>query len=139
MVERRGFTGIIVQGFGLGVLGIVLASVIAGLVTSVRVLRRIDAISGTATKIMSGNLSERVPVTRSNDEFDGLAKNLNLMLDRIEALLQGLKEVTDNVAHDLKTPLTRLRNKAEAALREGIGIGRRSARRWRRRSPRATS
>jgi signal transduction histidine kinase len=121
VVERRGFTGIIVQGFGLGVLGIVLASVIAGLVTSVRVLRRIDTISGTATKIMSGNLSERVPITRSNDEFDGLAKNLNLMLDRIEALLQGLKEVTDNVAHDLKTPLTRLRNKAEAALREGTG------------------
>lgn len=121
VVERRGFTGIIVQGFGLGVLGIVLASVIAGLVTSVRVLRRIDAINGTAAKIISGNLSERVPVTRSNDEFDGLAKNLNLMLDRIEALLQGLKEVTDNVAHDLKTPLTRLRNKAEAALREGTG------------------
>ena len=121
VVERRGFTGIIVQGFGLGVLGIVLASVIAGLFTSIRVLRRVDAISGTATKIMSGNLSERVPVTRSNDEFDGLAKNLNLMLDRIEALLQGLKEVTDNVAHDLKTPLTRLRNRAEAALREGSG------------------
>jgi signal transduction histidine kinase len=121
VVERRGFTGIIVQGFGLGVLGIVLASIIAGLITSIRVLRRVDAISGTATKIMSGNLSERVPVTRSNDEFDGLAKNLNLMLDRIEALLQGLKEVTDNVAHDLKTPLTRLRNKAEAALREGSG------------------
>src|SRR5690606_28199906 len=63
-------------------------------------------------------LSERVPVTRSNDEFDELATSLNAMLDRIEGLLQGLKEVTDNVAHDLKTPLTRLRNKAEAALRD---------------------
>jgi signal transduction histidine kinase len=68
---------------------------------------------------MSGNLSERVPITRRNDEFDGLATNLNAMLDRIEQLLQGLKEVTDNVAHDLKTPLTRLRNQAEAALRPG--------------------
>jgi len=58
-----------------------------------------------------------VPVTKRNDEFDGLAESLNAMLDRIEALLQGLKEVTDNVAHDLKTPLTRLRSKAEAALR----------------------
>ena len=102
-------------------------------------LRRIDTISGTATKIMSGNLAERVPVTKRNDEFDGLATNLNLMLDRIEALMQGLKEVTDNVAHDLKTPLTRLRNKAEAALREGTGDPTRSSRRWRRRSPRATS
>ena len=104
-----------------------------------RVLRRIDTISGTATKIMSGNLCRARAGHQRNDEFDGLATNLNLMLDRIEALMQGLKEVTDNVAHDLKTPLTRLRNKAEAALREGTGIRRRSARRWRRRSPRATS
>jgi signal transduction histidine kinase len=64
-----------------------------------------------------------VPVTRRNDEFDGLATKLNLMLDRIEGLMQGLKEVTDNVAHDLKTPLTRLRNKAESALREGAPPG----------------
>src|SRR5690606_15357915 len=62
---------------------------------------------------------ERIPVTRRNDEFDSLAVSLNGMLDRNEQLLQGLKEVTDNVAHDLKTPLTRLRNKAEAALRQG--------------------
>lgn len=121
VIERRGFTGIILQGFGLGVMGIVIASIIAGLFTSIRVLRRIDTISATATKIMSGNLSERVPVTRRNDEFDGLAKSLNLMLERIEGLMQGLKEVTDNVAHDLKTPLTRLRTKAEAALRDGSG------------------
>src|SRR5690606_28895382 len=87
--------------------------------TARRVLKRIDTIRDTSTKIMSGNLSERVPVTRRNDEFDGLATNLNAMLDRIEQLLQGLKEVTDNVAHDLKTPLTRLRNQAESALRDG--------------------
>src|SRR5690606_36081771 len=71
--------------------------------------------------IMSGNMSERVPVTRRNDEFDWLAQNLNQMLDRIEQLMQGLKEVTDNVAHDLKTPLTRMRNRAEAALRDNTG------------------
>ena len=119
VVERRGFSAIIVQSFLLGVLGIIVFSVIAGGITAQRVLRRIDAIRDTSTKIMSGNLSERVPVTRRNDEFDGLATNLNAMLDRIEQLLQGLKEVTDNVAHDLKTPLTRLRNQAESALREG--------------------
>src|SRR5690606_7128280 len=83
-----------------------------------RVLRRIDAINATSTKIMSGNLSERIAVTGRNDEFDALATSLNKMLDRIEQLMLGLKEVTDNVAHDLKTPLNRLRNKAEAALRE---------------------
>ncbi|MBU1307761.1 MAG: HAMP domain-containing histidine kinase [Alphaproteobacteria bacterium] len=119
VVERRGFSAIIVQSFLLGVLGIVLFSIIAGGITARRVLRRIDTIRDTSTKIMSGNLSERVPVTKRNDEFDGLATNLNAMLDRIEQLLQGLKEVTDNVAHDLKTPLTRLRNQAESALRDG--------------------
>ncbi|UYN99721.1 MAG: HAMP domain-containing protein [Devosia sp.] len=118
VVERRGYSAIILQSFLVGVVGILLFSILAGGITARRVLRRIDTIRDTSTKIMSGNLSERVPVTRRNDEFDGLATNLNAMLDRIEKLLQGLKEVTDNVAHDLKTPLTRLRNQAEAALRD---------------------
>ena len=119
VVERRGFSAIVFQGFALGVLGIVLLSVLAGALTAQRVLKRIDTISGTSAKIMSGALSERVPITKRHDEFDELAKDLNAMLDRIEQLMLGLKEVTDNVAHDLKTPLTRLRNKAESALREG--------------------
>jgi len=119
VVERRGFTVIVFQGFLLAVAGILIFSILAGVITARRVLTRIDAINATSAKIMTGNLSERIKVTKRNDEFDGLAENLNAMLDRIEALLQGLKEVTDNVAHDLKTPLTRLRSKAEAALREG--------------------
>ena len=119
VVERRGFTAIVLQGFILAVAGILVFSLLAGAITARRVLRRIDAINATSTKIMSGNLSERIPVTKSNDEFDALATSLNAMLDRIEGLMQGLKEVTDNVAHDLKTPLTRLRTKAESALREG--------------------
>ncbi|MBJ3785185.1 sensor histidine kinase [Devosia sediminis] len=118
VVERRGYSAIILQSFLVGVIGIILFSLIAGGITARRVLKRIDTIQQTSTKIMSGNLSERVPVTRRNDEFDALAANLNAMLDRIEQLLQGLKEVTDNVAHDLKTPLTRLRSQAEAALRD---------------------
>ncbi|GHA29158.1 two-component sensor histidine kinase [Devosia pacifica] len=117
VVERRGFTAIIIQAFLFGVAGILIFSLVAGGLTARRILRRIDTIGATSAKIMSGNLSERVPVTPRNDEFDGLATNLNAMLDRIEQLLQGLKEVTDNVAHDLKTPLTRLRNQAESALR----------------------
>ena len=121
VVERRGFTAIIFQSFLVGVGGILLFSVLAGVITAVRVLRRIDGIASTSRMIMSGNLSERVPVTKRNDEFDGLAHNLNQMLDRIEQLMLGLKEVTDNVAHDLKTPLTRMRNRAEAALRDGRG------------------
>jgi signal transduction histidine kinase len=74
-------------------------------------------MTGTAQTIMAGDLTGRLPVIGSGDEFDRLALNLNGMLTRIESLMRGLKEVTDNVAHDLKTPLTRLRNRCEAALR----------------------
>lgn len=120
ILERRGFAAIIFQGFFFGVIGIVVLSTVTGGLTAMRVLKRIDSITDTSTKIVSGNMSERVPVTGRNDEFDRLATSLNVMLDRIEQLMQGLKEVTDNVAHDLKTPLTRMRNKAEAALRGGV-------------------
>ncbi len=119
VVERRNFAEIVFQGFFVGVLGIIVLSAVAGGLTAQRVLKRIDTIAGTSAKIMSGALHERVPITKRHDEFDALATDLNAMLDRIEQLMQGLKEVTDNVAHDLKTPLTRLRNKAESALREG--------------------
>lgn len=118
IVERRGFAAIIFQSFGFGVVGIVILSIGAGVLTAQRVLKRIGTINATSAKIMQGNLSERVPITRRDDEFDHLATSLNEMLDRIEQLMQGLKDVTDNVAHDLKTPLTRLRNKAESALRD---------------------
>ena len=119
IVQRRDFTQIIVRTMSLGVVGIIILSAIAGGLTARRVLKRINTINQTSDEIRSGNLSKRVPVTKRNDEFDQLANGLNDMLDRIEQLMQGLKEVTDNVAHDLKTPLTRLRNRAEAALREG--------------------
>ncbi len=87
-----------------------------GIFVARRVLRRIDAMTGTTQRIMAGDLSGRLPVGRSGDELDRLAENLNAMLERIEALMNGLKEVSDNIAHDLKTPLTRLRNRAEEAL-----------------------
>ncbi|ASY55715.1 MULTISPECIES: sensor histidine kinase [Sinorhizobium] len=79
-------------------------------------LRRIDRMSEASTKIMAGDLSQRLPTSGSGDEFDRLSESLNAMLGRIEKLNEGLKQVSDNIAHDLKTPLTRLRNKAEAAL-----------------------
>jgi signal transduction histidine kinase len=85
------------------------------------VLSRIDAMTGTAQTIMAGDLSGRLPVAGSGDELDRLADNVNAMLDRIEALMRGLKEVSDNIAHDLKTPLTRLRNRCEQALRSSTG------------------
>lgn len=87
-------------------------------------LRRIDSISDASRQIMGGDLTRRLPVTGSGDEFDRLSNNLNAMLERIAALNEGLKQVSDNIAHDLKTPLTRLRNRAEAALGEGEGQAR---------------
>jgi signal transduction histidine kinase len=99
------------------VLIVVVLGLGGGIFVARRVLRRIDAMTGTTQRIMAGDLSGRLPVGRSGDELDRLAENLNAMLERIEALMMGLKEVSDNIAHDLKTPLTRLRNRCEAALR----------------------
>jgi signal transduction histidine kinase len=82
-----------------------------------RVLRRIDDMSETAHGIMEGDLKGRLAIAGTGDELDRLALNLNAMLDRIGELMAGMQQVTDNIAHDLKTPLTRLRNKAEEALR----------------------
>ncbi|MER8375391.1 HAMP domain-containing sensor histidine kinase [Mesorhizobium sp. M1406] len=79
-------------------------------------LKRIDSVSEASRRIMGGDLSGRLPVTGTGDEFDRLSENLNVMLARIATLNEGLKQVSDNIAHDLKTPLTRLRNRAEAAL-----------------------
>ena len=90
-----------------------------GLFVTRRVLRRVDAMTETTKSIMEGDLGERLPVAGTGDELDRLAENLNAMLERIEVLMRGMKEVSDNIAHDLKTPLTRLRNRAEAALRTG--------------------
>ena len=79
-------------------------------------LKRIDRMSEASQKIMEGDLGQRLPMAGSGDEFDRLSESLNTMLGRIERLNEGLRQVSDNIAHDLKTPLTRLRNKAEAAL-----------------------
>jgi signal transduction histidine kinase len=84
-------------------------------------LARIDEVTATSRTIMAGDLSGRVPVYGSGDELDRLSENLNAMLERIEQLMTGLQEVSDNIAHDLKTPLNRLRNRVEAALRQADG------------------
>src|SRR4029079_15010007 len=79
--------------------------------------KRVDAMTDTTRTIMEGDLTGRLPIDGTGDELDRLAENLTAVVDRIEALMQGLKEVSDNIAHDLKTPLTRLRNRCEEALR----------------------
>nr|WP_117195503.1 ATP-binding protein [Rhizobium terrae] len=90
-------------------------------------LKRIDRMSAASQKIMAGDLSQRLPIGKSGDEFDRLSDSLNAMLGRIEKLNEGLRQVSDNIAHDLKTPLTRLRNKAADALAENREDVRRAA------------
>jgi signal transduction histidine kinase len=87
----------------------------AGLLVSSRVARRVEAITQTGREIMEGDLSQRVPTNGSGDDFDQLAANLNRMLERIEGLMAAVRQVSDNIAHDLRTPLTRLRTRLELA------------------------
>jgi hypothetical protein len=100
---------------------VVLLGLIGGYFITRRVLKRVDAMTATTRRIMGGDLTGRLPIAGTGDEFDRLAESLNAMLERIEALMHGLKDVSDNIAHDLKTPLTRLRNRCEAALRAAKG------------------
>jgi signal transduction histidine kinase len=96
---------------------LVLIGTLGGIFVARRVLKRVDAISDSARAIMTGDLTKRLPLAGTGDELDRLAESVNVMLERITALMAGLKEVSDNIAHDLKTPLTRLRMDAEQALR----------------------
>jgi signal transduction histidine kinase len=114
--ERHRIFSVVASAAQWSLLIVVILGLGGGVFVARRVLRRIDAMTGTTQRIMAGDLSGRLPVGRSGDELDRLAENLNAMLERIEALMSGLKEVSDNIAHDLKTPLTRLRNRAEQAL-----------------------
>lgn len=101
------FVGLaLLAAFGLG----------TGLWVSRNLLNRINSISLTSKSIMAGDLSERIPLNGSNDELDQLSANLNNMLAKIETLMRGMREVSDNIAHDLKTPINRIRIKAEEAL-----------------------
>src|SRR5215469_13187647 len=104
------------SAFMLGYALIIVIGTAGGIIVSRSILSRVDAASNTARAIMQGNLAKRIPVTGRNDEFERLSKNLNAMLDRIQDLMTGLKDVSDNIAHDLKTPLHRLRTRAERAL-----------------------
>lgn len=117
IAEREQFRDIIAGAFRWSVLMTVLLGVAAWYFVSSRVLRRIDAVAEESRHIMVGDLAGRIGLAGTGDEFDRLAESLNAMLDRIEQLLRGLTEVSDNIAHDLKTPLTRLRNRVEGALR----------------------
>jgi signal transduction histidine kinase len=95
----------------------VLAAVASILVTR-RTVGRIEAINATSGAIMASGLDKRIPLRGTNDEWDRVAENLNRMLDRIETLMGEVKQVSDNLAHDLRTPLTRMRGRLEKAFQD---------------------
>jgi signal transduction histidine kinase len=115
--ERERLRDIILAAGRWSLAIVIVLGVAGGLFVTRRVLKRVDAMTETTRKIMEGDLAGRLPIAGTGDELDRLAGNLNDMLERIEALMHGLKEMSDNIAHDLKTPLTRLRNRCEEALR----------------------
>jgi signal transduction histidine kinase len=107
---RRALAWSLALTVALGLLG--------GWLMSRNMLRRIDAINQTSRAVMAGNLHERVVVTGSDDELDRLGANFNAMLERIETLMNGMRQVSSNIAHNLRSPLNRLRSRLEVTLME---------------------
>ncbi|MEM6985809.1 MAG: HAMP domain-containing sensor histidine kinase [Pseudomonadota bacterium] len=103
------FSSLVMASLGL----CLLVALAAGVWASSSVIRRVDGISRAAGDIIEGDLSRRLRVTDDGNEFDQLASRINLMLNRIEELMSGMREVTSNIAHDLRSPLTRLRNRLD--------------------------
>ena len=100
---------------GLGAILIFTLAGVATVTVTRRTVGRIEAVNATSRAIMQSGLGQRITLRGTQDEWDKLAENLNLMLDRIEALMGEVKQVSDNVAHDLRTPLTRMRGRLEKA------------------------
>ena len=115
--ERDRLRAVIGRAFLSSLAAVIVLGIIGGWLAASRVLARVDAMTRTTRAIMAGDLDDRLAVAGNGDELDRLATNLNQMLERIGELMRGMREVSDNIAHDLKTPLTRLRNRADDALR----------------------
>lgn len=106
--------------WGLGVT--LLLAALGGAVMGAGALRRVEVINRVAGEIVHGDLARRIPVRGSGDEFDILAEHLNYMLARIQHLMEGMRQVTSDIAHDLRTPLGRVRQRLEAARREATTL-----------------
>lgn len=98
-----------------------LLALLGGLLMSRAIGRRVDLVAATARSVMAGDMSKRVSVDGSGDEFDRLAETLNAMLHRIEHAMESVRRVSDSVAHEMRTPLARLRASLEDALASGEG------------------
>jgi len=116
---RQEFQNAMIQTLGWALAVTIGLGLAGGYFMSRRMLRRVDGVAVASREIMEGDLTRRMPVSESGDEFDRLAQTLNEMLEEIEQLLTGMRAVTDSMAHDLKSPLTRLKSNLELALQQG--------------------
>ncbi len=113
--QLREVREVVARTFLLGLGASVILALSGGLVMSFGVLRRVETVSRASRAIMAGDLSQRMTLRGTDDEFDHLSTSLNAMLDRIQDLMLGLQQVSSDIAHDLRTPLTRLRQRLELA------------------------
>jgi signal transduction histidine kinase len=113
--EQQRLQNLMLGAMGWGFALTLALALVGGLLMSRATLQRIETINRTSREIIQGDLSRRMPTRGTGDEFDQLAENLNAMLDQIAVLMDGIRQVSDNIAHDLRTPLTRLRSRLEAA------------------------
>lgn len=112
----------VARTFVWGLAATIVISLCSGALVSLSMLARVEALSNVSREIVNGDLDRRIPLRGSNDEFDHLAVSLNTMFDRIQALMDGLRQVSNDIAHDLRTPLTRLRQRIETALRKADDV-----------------
>jgi signal transduction histidine kinase len=126
-LPRRAMHKLIVRVFGWSSAITLVLAFASGALMSAGLLRRIETISRTARDIMAGDFSRRIPVRGTADEFDHLIASLNAMLERNESAMESVRQVSNDIAHDLRTPLTRLRQRLELAQRRA-----RSAEEWQR-------
>jgi len=115
--DRAEIRALIVKGLSWAAIGALLIAIAGGLLVRRAVLRRVDAINTAASAIVHGDLSRRLSTNRTTDEFDQLAQTINLMLGQIERLVEGIRNTSNAVAHDLRTPLAELRAELEELTR----------------------
>jgi len=120
---RGNFRRIMEEGFAWALIPVLLLGLGGGIVVGRYALRRVDAVAAASREIVKGDLARRVPLSGSGDEFDRLARTINEMLDQIDMLMTGMRAVTDSLAHDLRSPLTRAKGSIEFALRREADAG----------------
>ncbi|HLN24352.1 MAG TPA: HAMP domain-containing sensor histidine kinase [Patescibacteria group bacterium] len=113
--------GVVLRALELGVIPAILLALVGGVIVSLRTQRHIQAVHETAERIAGGELWQRLPTRDSDDNFDRLAANVNQMLDGVGHLLDDMKSTSDNIAHDLRSPLARVRTHLDRALESSLG------------------